>query len=33
MDDTVAYYTELSKSERETPIQYIKAYTWNLEKW
>ena len=22
-----------SKSERETPIQYINAYMWNLERW
>ena len=22
-----------SKSERKTPIQYIKAYIWNLERW
>ena len=21
------------KSERETPIQYITAYIWNLERW
>ena len=21
------------KSERETPIQYINAYIWNLERW
>ena len=26
MDDTVAYYTELSKSERETPIPHINTY-------
>ena len=26
MDETGAYYTELSKLERETPIQYINAY-------
>ena len=26
MDVTGAYYTELSKLERETPIQYINAY-------
>ena len=32
VDKTVAYYTELSKSERETPIQYINAYIWNLER-
>ena len=33
MDETGAYYTELSKSERETLIQYIHAYIWNLERW
>ena len=27
-----AYYTERSKSERKTPIQYINAYIWNLER-
>ena len=26
MNETGAYYTELSKLERETPIQYINAY-------
>ena len=26
MDETAAYYTELSKSERKTPIQYINIY-------
>ena len=26
-------YTECSKSERKTPIQYTKAYIWNLERW
>ena len=26
MDETGAYYTEWSKSERKTPIQYIKTY-------
>jgi len=26
-------YTESTKSERETPIEYINAYTWNLERW
>ena len=31
VDETGAYYTEWRKSERETPIQYIKAYIWNLE--
>ena len=31
MDETVAYYTEWSKPERKTPIQYTNAYIWNLE--
>ena len=26
MDETGAYYTERSKSERKTPIQYINIY-------
>ena len=30
VDETGAYYTEWSKSERKTPIQYINAYIWNL---
>ena len=30
VDETGAYSTELSKSERETPILYINAYIWNL---
>ena len=33
VDETVAYYTEWSKSGKETPIQYINAYIWNLERW
>ena len=33
MDETEAYYTEWSKSERETLILYINAYIWNLERW
>ena len=33
MDETGAYYTEWSKSEGETPKQYINAYIWNLERW
>ena len=33
VDETRAYYTEWSKSERETPIQYINAYIWNLKRW
>ena len=32
MDETGAYYTEWSKSERKTPIQCISAYIWNLER-
>ena len=32
VDETEAYYTEWSKLERETPMQYIKAYIWNLER-
>ena len=31
MDETGAYYTEQSKSERNTPIQHINTYIWNLE--
>ena len=31
MDETGAYYTEQSKSEIKTSIQYINAYIWNLE--
>ena len=33
VDETGAYYTEWSKSERDTLIQYINAYVWNLERW
>ena len=33
VDEIGAYYTEWSKSERKTPIQYINAYIWNLERW
>ena len=35
MDETEAYYTEWSKSERKTPIQCINTYIyiWNLERW
>ena len=33
MDETGAHYTEGSKSERKTPIQYINAYICNLETW
>ena len=32
MDETGAHYTEWSKSERKTPIQYTNAYIWNLER-
>ena len=28
-----AYYTEWSKPERKSPIQYINAYICNLERW
>ena len=28
-----ADYTERSRSERKTPIQYTNAYIWNLERW
>ena len=28
-----AYFTERSKPERKTPIQYTNAYIWNLERW
>ena len=33
VDKTRAYYTEWSRSEKETPIQYINTYIWNLERW
>ena len=33
VDESRAYYTEYSKSEREKQILYIKAYIWNLERW
>ena len=33
MDETGAHYTEWSKPERKTPIQYTNAYIWNLERW
>ena len=33
MDGTGAYYTEWSKPQRKTPIQYTNAYIWNLERW
>ena len=33
VDETGAYYTEWSKSERKTPIEYINTYIWSLERW
>ena len=33
MDESRAYYTEWSKSEREKQVSYIKACIWNLERW
>ena len=33
VDETGDYYTEWSKPERKTPIQYTNAYIWNLEWW
>ena len=33
VDETGAYYTERSKSERKTLIQYTNAYIKNLERW
>ena len=33
LDEPRAYYTEWSKSERETQIPYINTYIWNLERW
>ena len=33
VDETGAYYTEWSKPERKTPIQYTNAYIRNLERW
>ena len=33
VDEIGAYYTEWSKSERKTPIQYINTYIRNLERW
>ena len=33
MDETGTYYTEWSKPERKTPIQYTNAYIWNLERY
>ena len=33
MDETGADYTEWSKAERKTPIQYTNTYIWNLGRW
>ena len=33
VDETGAYYTERSKPERKTPIQYTNTYIWNLGSW
>ena len=34
MDETGAYYTEWSKPERKTPIQYTNAFLWDWnENW
>ena len=33
VDETGAYYTEWSKSERKIPIHYTKTYIWNVERW
>ena len=33
VDETGTYYTEWSKSERETQILYINAYIWSLDRW
>ena len=33
MGETGTYYTEWSKPERKTPIQYTNTYIWNLERW
>ena len=33
MDETGADYTEWSKPERKTPIQYTDTYIWNLGRW
>ena len=32
VDETGAYYTELNKPKRKTPVQYINAYIWNLDR-
>ena len=33
VDETGAHYTERSKPERKTSIQYTNTYIWNLERW
>ena len=33
VDATGANYTERSKPQRKTPIQYTNTYIWNLERW
>ena len=32
LDEPRAYYTELSKSERQKQVSYMNAYVWNLER-
>ena len=32
VDETGADYTEWSKPERKTPMQYTNTYIWNLER-
>ena len=33
MDKTGAHYTQRSKPEKYTAIQYTNAYIWNLRRW
>ena len=33
VDESEADYTEWSKPERKTPIQYTNTYIWNLGRW
>ena len=33
MDETITYYTEWRKSEKEKQILYTNTYIWNLERW
>ena len=33
VDESGAYYTEWSKSERQKQISYTNVYIWNLERW